>query len=63
MSTIKIAALDDNPTHLQMVEQALIGDETNWSVPIEFKAFSRGELLLRELKETDYDCGFRPFGS
>lgn len=56
MKTIKIAALDDNPTHLQMVEQALIGDETNWSVPIEFKAFSRGELLLRELKETDYDC-------
>lgn len=29
MTTIRIAALDDNPTHLQMVEQALIGDTSN----------------------------------
>jgi DNA-binding response OmpR family regulator len=56
MTTIKIAALDDNPTHLQMVEQALIGDTSNWSLPVEFKRFSSGESLLRELKKTDYDC-------
>lgn len=56
MTTIKIAALDDNPTHLQMVEQALIGDESNWSLPVEFKLFSSGEMLLQELKKVDYDC-------
>ncbi|MBS1174977.1 MAG: phoP [Burkholderiaceae bacterium] len=56
MTRIKIAALDDNPTHLQMVEQALVGDAINWSVPVEFKGFSSGEALLRELKEMDYDC-------
>lgn len=56
MMTIKIAVLDDNPTHLQMVEQALIGDESNWSVPVEFKRFSKGQELLRELKQNDYDC-------
>ena len=56
MTTIKIAALDDNPTHLQIVEQALIGDATNWSLPVEFKGFSSGETMLRELKEVDYDC-------
>ena len=56
MATIKIAALDDNPTHLQMVEQALIGDTSNWPLPIEFKRFTSGQELLRELKKTDYDC-------
>ena len=56
MDAITIAALDDNKTHLQMVEQALFGVESNWDSTVDFKGFQSGVELLAELKRKTYDC-------
>ncbi len=53
---IRIAVLDDNNTHSQMVEQALIGGPHNWDEPIEVLSFESGVELLERIKTENFDC-------
>ncbi|TDR31437.1 response regulator transcription factor [Hydromonas duriensis] len=53
---IRIAVLDDNVTHLQMIELALVGDPDNWDEPVELLTFDSGLALLNSLKTEDFDC-------
>lgn len=53
---IRIAVLDDDSTHLQMVELALIGESDNWDEPVELLKFDSGIELLNSLKAERFDC-------
>ena len=53
---IRIAVLDDNNTHSQVVEQALIGGSHNWDEPIEVLSFESGVALLERIKTESFDC-------
>lgn len=53
---IRIAILDDNSTHSQMAEQALIGSSDNWSEPVEVLSFETGASLLECIKSESFDC-------
>ena len=52
---MKIAVLDDDKTHLQLVEQALLGGDNGWvSVP-RCRFFSSGVELLEAVKNEAFD--------
>ena len=53
---MKIAILDDEHTHLQMVEQALVGSDNQWGEGIECRFFSSGVALLEVIKREFFDC-------
>lgn len=53
---INIGLLDDDKTHLQMLELALMGSESNWSESVKISSFMDGASLVESLKCTDYDC-------
>ena len=51
---MKIAVLDDNQTHLQLVEQALTGGDNALGAP-ECYLFNNGTALLETLKQQPFD--------
>ena len=53
---MKIAILDDEHTHLQMGEQALVGSDNQWGEGIECRFFSSGVALLEVVKREFFDC-------
>lgn len=53
---IHIGILDDNKTHLQITELALIGSSENWDESVKVSVFTDGQQMIESLKSTRYDC-------
>lgn len=53
---IRIVVVDDNKTHLSMIESALIGPSVVWNEDVEVKKFDNSLDFLVYLKQETFDC-------